>query len=288
MITVSAYAKINLALEVLAKREDNYHEIVSIMQTVCLKDVLTFEVADEISLKCDVEGLGNSDNLVQKAAELLKSETGYSGGVQAKLLKGIPVSAGLGGGSSDAAATLKGLNTLWQLGLSIDDLASLGVVLGSDVPFFLHGGTAMVHGRGEKVRVMPPSELGWVIILVPAISLPEKTAELYARVTCEDYTRGALTRKLEARIRSKGDVPSQLLFNVFDNVALDAFPSLAQYRDVLYSLGVREIHVAGSGPALYAPILRKEIGTAVQAILEYRYGWQAYLTSTCTFDKSLT
>ena len=210
------------------------------------------------------------------------------GGVHVELYKEIPVSAGLGGGSSDAAATLKGLNSLWQLDLSTDELSLFGATLGSDVPFFLHGGTAMVHGRGENVRVMPPTDLAWVIILVPAISLPEKTAELYARVTCEDYTRGALTRKLEARIRSKGDVPPQLLFNVFDNVALDAFPALAQYRDVLYSLGVREIHVAGSGPALYAPILRKEVGTAVQAILEYRYGWQAYLTSARTFDKSLT
>jgi len=288
MITVNAYAKINFALEVLGKREDKYHEIVSIMQTVSLKDVLTFEDAEDISLNCDVKGLSNSDNLVQKAAKLLKTETGYSGGVHVELYKEIPVSAGLGGGSSDAAATLKGLNSLWQLDLSTDELSLFGATLGSDVPFFLHGGTAMVHGRGEKVRVMPPTDLEWVIILVPAISLPRKTAELYSKVTCGDYTKGALTRKLETRIRGKGDLPPQLLFNVFDDIALSVFYGLDQYWDVFHSLGVREIHLAGSGPALYAPISLKEIGTAVQAILEYRYGWQAYLTSTRIFNEPLT
>ena len=288
MITVSAYAKINFALEVLGKREDNYHEIASIMQTVSLKDVLIFEDAEEISLNCDVKELSNSDNLVQKAAELLKTETGYSGGAHVELHKGIPVSAGLGGGSSDAAATLKGLNALWKLDLSMDELILFGAMLGSDVPFFLHGGTAMVHGRGEKVRVMPPTDLEWVIILVPAISLPRKTAELYSRVTSGNYTKGALTRKLETRIRGKGDLPPQLLFNVFDDIALSAFNGLDQYWDVFHSLGVREIHLAGSGPALYAPISLKEIGTAVQAILEYRYGWPAYLASTRIFDEPLT
>lgn len=280
MITVNAYAKINLTLEVLNKRGDGYHDIASIMQTVDLSDTLTFEAAGDISLDCDVTELDTSDNLALKAAELLKAETGYSGGVHIALSKGIPMSAGLGGGSSDAAATLKGLNTMWELGLSTDELTPLAAQLGSDVPFFLHGGTAMVHGRGEKVRPMPPADLEWVIILSPAISVPEKTAALYAKLTDADYTKGALTRKLEARIRGGSDVPPQFLFNAFDDVVLDAFPGLRKYWDTLHSLGAREIHIAGSGPALYAPVSRKEVGTAIQTLLQHRYGWEAHLVRT--------
>ena len=285
MIAVSAYAKINLALEVLNKREDGYHEIASIMQTVDLSDILAFEAADTITLDCDVVELRTKDNLALKAAELLKAETGYSGGAHVVLSKGIPVSAGLGGGSSDAAATLKGLNTMWELGLSIEELTPLAARLGSDVPFFLHGGTAMVHGRGEKVRPMPPADLEWVIILAPAISVPRKTAALYSKLTGSDHTKGALTRKLEARIRGGSHVPPQFLFNAFDDVALDTYPGLRQYWDTLHSLGAREIHIAGSGPALYAPVSRKEVGTAIQALLQHRYGWEAHLVRTQARDE---
>ena len=284
MTTINAYAKINLTLEALNRRVDGYHETASIMQTVDLTDTLTFEAADDISLDCDVAELRAPDNLALKAAALLKAKTGYPGGAHIELTKGIPISAGLGGGSSDAAATLKSLNTVWDLEMSVDELMPLAARVGADVPFFLHGGTAMVHGRGEKVRPMPPADLKWVIILAPALSMPRKTEALYSELTDADYTKGALTRKLEARIRGGGDVPPQFLFNVFDNLGLDVFPCLRQYWDTLHSLGAREIHVAGSGPALYAPVSRKEVGVAIQAMLEHRYGWDAYLVSARTPD----
>ena len=137
--------------------------------------------------------------------------------------------------------------------MSVDELMPLAARVGADVPFFLHGGTAMVHGRGEKVRPMPPADLKWVIILAPALSMPRKTEALYSELTDADYTKGALTRKLEARIRGGGDVPPQFLFNVFDNLGLDVFPCLRQYWDTLHSLGAREIHVAGSGPRALRP-----------------------------------
>ena len=143
-LTLKARAKVNLTLEVLGRREDGYHDIASIIQTIDLCDTLSLEPADSILFECDKPELQSQDNLALKAAYLLKASTGYDGGARITLLKGIPVSAGLGGGSSDAAATLTGLNTFWGLGLPLDELIPLAAQLGSDVPFFLHGGTAMV------------------------------------------------------------------------------------------------------------------------------------------------
>ena len=297
MLTLKAYAKVNLTLEVLGRREDGYHELVSVIQTIDLCDTLTLERSDAITLECDKPELQSPDNLALRAATLLREDSGSGNGVRISLRKGIPTAAGLGGGSSDAAATLKGLNRLWGLGLSIEDLSPLAAQLGSDVSFFLHGGTAMVHGRGELVRPLPPADLNWMVLLIPSLPVseptasavgggprqgrpnPQKTASMYGMLAEANYTRGALTRKLEARIRGGGDVPSQFLFNVFDAVAFDAFPGLESYWNAFYQLGAREIHLAGSGPSLFAPVSRKEVGTALHLMLAHRYGWDAYLAS---------
>jgi 4-diphosphocytidyl-2-C-methyl-D-erythritol kinase len=279
-VELKAYAKVNLTLEVLGKRDDGYHEIASIVQTIGLYDSITLAVADEMSLECDRPELVSPDNLALKAAALLKQETGCDQGASIRIQKNIPVSAGLGGGSSDAAATLTGLNHQWGLGLATEDLLLLAARLGSDVPYFLHGGTAMISGRGELVRPLPPADLEWIILLNPAIDLPDKTASVYAGISPYHYTGGLLTRKLEARIRGGGDVPPQFLFNTFDSVAPEAFPGLDGYWQAFYSLGAREIHVAGSGPSLFAPVSRREQGTAVALMLRHKYGWDARLVPT--------
>ena len=276
---MKAHAKVNLTLEVLRRREDGYHEMASIIQTIDLHDTLTLEPDDRITLECSVPELVSSDNLVLKAAHLLKDTAGYGKGARISLVKGIPVSAGLGGGSSDAAAALKGLNCLWGLGLSLDELMLVAAQLGSDVPFFLHGGTAMVQGRGEHVRPLAPADLEWLVVLAPEIELPDKTSFVYSRLSPSSYSAGHLTRKLEARIRGGGDVPPQFLFNAFDDLARDTFPGLDSYWDTFFALGAREIHVAGSGPALFAPVSRKEQGIALKSILRHRHGWRAHLVS---------
>lgn len=278
VLTVKAYAKVNLTLEVLGRRDDGYHDIVSIMQTVDLADTLTLEEADGITLECDDPTLAGADNLALKAARLLADETGVKRGVRITLRKGIPVAAGLGGGSADAAAVLLGLDRLWKPKLPPERLSSLAAKLGSDVPFFLHGGTAMVQGRGEVVRPMPPADIKWLVVLTPAINIPSKTAALYARLTQGDYTRGMLTRKLEARIRGGGDVPAQFLYNAFDAVALTAFSGLEAYWKAFESLGAREVHLAGAGPSIFALVPQKEVGTALVLLLRHR-GWQAYLAA---------
>ncbi len=278
-LVVNAYAKVNLTLEVLGRRPDGYHEIVSVMQTVDLHDVVELTPADDLALECDRPELETPDNLALRAAAALRAEAGVRDGARVRLRKAIPVSAGLGGGSSDAAATLLGLNRLWGLGMSPGDLAPTAAALGSDVPFFLRGGTAMVQGRGERVRPLPGVNLEWLLIVAPAIQVPNKTAALYAALPPSSHTAGHLTRKLEARIRGDGDVPPQLLFNAFDDVAEEAYPGIREYLDALHALGAREVHLAGSGPSLYTPVSRREQGTAIQLVLQHRYGWEAHLVS---------
>ena len=182
MVTVKAHAKVNLTLEVLGRREDGYHDIVSIMQTIDLRDTLRLEPADTITLHCDRVDLLSPDNLALKAANLLRKVTGCDKGARITLQKEIPVAAGLGGGSSDAAATLQGLNLLWELGLSVDGLMSLAMQLGSDVPFFMRGGTAMASGRGERIRPLPDADLPTMVVLSPAIDIPLKTASIYGKL----------------------------------------------------------------------------------------------------------
>ncbi len=281
MLTRKAHAKINLTLEVLGRRDDGYHEVATIMQTIDLHDTVTLTPSDDITLTCSDPSLESTDNLAFRAAQLLQAESGHSGGVHIHIDKAIPVSAGLGGGSSDAAATLRGLNDLWQLGIDTSRLETLAAGLGSDVPFLLRGGTAIALGRGERIRHLPPADVQWMVVVTPDVAhtgdTPSKTAALYGKLTPMNYTRGFLTRKLEARIRNEHDVPAQFLFNVFDDVAFDGYPGLEECWNTFQELGAREIHISGSGPSFYALMPRREVGTAIQLLLRHKHGLNAHL-----------
>lgn len=255
MLKYLAPAKINLVLEVLARRKDGYHEIRSLMQTISLCDVLSFELAEEISLECTEPSLQTSDNLVVKAAELLKEVTDCHKGVKIRLEKRIPTGAGLGGGSSDAATTLLALNQLWELGMATSDLAQLAVRLGSDVPFFTHNkGTALVEGRGEKVTPLP-SVTGWFVLLVPPLpKLPQKTKQLFAQLRKQHFSKGEFVNKALEELSKDRQASFSLLFNVFDKIAFDAFPGLEGWWKRFERAGAGHIHLAGSGPALFAPV----------------------------------
>lgn len=284
MITMRAHAKINLTLEVLGKRDDGYHDIASILQTVSLHDTLTFEESDGITLDCDRPELATPDNLVLGAAHLLRDFAGVSSGAAIHLDKKIPVAAGLGGGSSDAASTLLALNRLWGLELTNADLLPLAAQVGSDVPFFLYGGTGRVFGRGERVEPLPPADLRWAVILTPRIDVSNKTATMFSRIGPMSYTNGGLTRKLAARLSSKGDTPPQFLFNAFDDVARESLPGLDEYWDTFHAVGAREIHLCGAGPSLFAPVSTRHHATAIQLLLQHRHGWESHLVSMVDRD----
>ncbi|MBM4451741.1 MAG: 4-(cytidine 5'-diphospho)-2-C-methyl-D-erythritol kinase [Chloroflexi bacterium] len=280
MLSLLAPAKINLVLEVLGKRNDGYHEIRSLMQTVSLCDVLSFKLAEGVSLECDQPSLQNKDNLVLRAAELLREACACSKGVNIKLEKRIPHGSGLGGGSSDAAVTLLALNKLWALELSLSELVALGIRLGSDVPFFFHRGTALVEGRGERVTPVSQSLPQWFVLLIPPLPRPpQKTKQLYSRLNKSHYTNGSQTARALEALPGTGQLPSSLLYNVFDAIALEAFPGLEEYWGILERIGATNIHLAGSGPTLFA-------ATAIEARAEkwhqqlQEQGLESYCIST--------
>ena len=254
MIHISAPAKVNLVLEVLSKREDGYHEIRSLIQTIDLCDDLYFEADSEMHFECNVDALQTSDNLVLKAAELLKDTYNYERGAKIRLEKVIPSSAGLGGGSSDAAMTLLALNRLWRLRLKREDLLQLAARLGSDVPFFLTWGMALVKGRGEIVVPLPSTPIPWFVILIPPLeAVPEKTKSAYSRLKKKNFTEGQYMSKVMQSWSIDYHISPEKLFNVFDEIAFEAFPELDKYWRNFEEAGAGNIHLAGSGPSLFAP-----------------------------------
>ncbi len=274
-----APAKINLTLEVLGKRDDGYHEVHSLVQAIGLYDTLSFEPADAISLECTEPSLETSDNLVIQAAELLKSVSNCRKGAMIKLEKRIPWGAGLGGGSSDAAATLLALNRLWETGLLTSDLVNLAARLGSDVPFFIHSGTALVQGRGERVTPLSVSIPGWFVLLIPPLPKPvRKTQQLYSRLDARHFTGGQFTYRA-LKILSRGEkITPALLFNIFDRVAFDAFPGLDTDWKRFEQAGATDIHLVGSGPALYTLVNSEDEAVSIRRQL-CQQGLEAYSVS---------
>ena len=280
MLTSLAPAKINLVLEVLGKRDDGYHEIRSLVQTISLCDTISFELASGISLDCTEPSLQTSDNLAVQAAKMLREASGCKKGVKIELEKRIPWGAGLGGGSSDAAITLLALNKLWTLELATPNLVELAAKLGSDVPFFIHKGTALVEGRGEKVTPLVTSPPSWFVLLLPPLpKMPRKTQQLYARLDNHHFTQGQFIGKaLEAWPENRQISPS-LLFNVFDIIAFDAFPGLEKYWRCFEEAGAIDIHLGGSGPAIFAPVDSETSAEELHHRL-CQQGLEAYFVST--------
>lgn len=281
MLTLPAPAKINLTLEVLARKQDGFHEIRSVIQTINLCDTLQFTEGDDIEIKCDFEDWIAERSLIQRAISLLRGETGYSGGVTIALGKCIPLLSGLGGDSSDAAATLRGLNVIWKLGLSPLELESYARRLGSDVTYFLYRGTALLQGQGEVVAPLPPLPSMWVVLLVPPVPCTYgKTGQLYASLESSHFTKGQATEELLAVLTSGEAAAGSLpLFNVFDSVAAGVYAGLDEYREKFLNAGAREIHLAGSGPALFTLLEDKARAGAIYQCLR-EAGLESYLTET--------
>lgn len=279
MLTINAYAKINLTLEVLGRREDGYHNITSVMQTIDLCDEISLVESDRVTLRSNLSSLETPSNLVLKAADILKEHTGYSGGAEIYLNKYIPMSSGLGGGSSDAAATLKALVQLWQLSLPKEELSCLAGALGSDVTYFIIGNTAIVNGRGEQVQQLPPLQTEHLVVVAPTLDIPNKTANMYANLGIEEHTDGETSVNLRRCIEERGRPSSKLLFNAFEAVAFRMFPPLDTYREQMLNAGAHSVHLAGSGPAMYSLVSSKRKAMVMASKLR-RAGYRAYATST--------
>jgi 4-diphosphocytidyl-2-C-methyl-D-erythritol kinase len=283
MLTVLAPAKLNLTLEVLAKRPDGFHEIRSVVQTINLYDSFRFQSNENIEFDCADPNWIPAVSLVSKAVGLLRKTTGCSKGVKIEVDKRIPLVSGLSGDSSDAAAVLLGLNRLWGLGLSLSELVELAPQLGSDVAFFLYGGTALLKGRGEVVTPLPSfPHMRVVVMLPPVVRMPGKTGQLYASLKPSHYTRGEVTDRLVALLTGRSLKEERLigeLFNVLDDVAPDSFAGLGEYREQFLKAGAQQVHLAGSGPALFTLVKDTAQAEKIYRHLQER-GLESYLTDT--------
>lgn len=252
-----AYAKINLALDVTGKRPDGYHEVSMIMQAVSLYDILSFSPSEtEIRLTCNLPGLEcDSTNLAYRAAELLRQHCGISKGIHIHLEKRIPLAAGLAGGSSDAAAVLRGLNRLWELGLEPAELEQLAAQLGSDVPFCLWGGTAHATGRGEILSPLPDYPGLGVLLVHPAIEV--STAGVYGKFDWKAWSKRPATDRNIDKVRRAVMEKSfaaltENLFNALETVTIAAHPQIATIKKQLHAAGADGVLMSGSGPTVFA------------------------------------
>jgi 4-diphosphocytidyl-2-C-methyl-D-erythritol kinase len=281
-----APAKINWTLEALGRPDSyrGYHEVRTVMQTVEPCDSLDIGPANGLQLEVEGRRGVSEDDLILRAAAAL--DEGGGRGACIRVSKRIPVAAGLGGGSSDAAVALRGLNELWKLGHSDAQLAEAGAGLGADVPFFVYGGTGLAEGRGERVTSLPEPPPVWLVLLAPPFELPEKTKRMYAALTPDDFSDGSRTEALVGRIRGGGQIDDSGLYNVFERVAYEVFAGLDAYRDALLAAGARHVHLAGSGPALFALGADEDAARSVHARLRLP-GGQAFVVRTLRAAEAL-
>jgi 4-diphosphocytidyl-2-C-methyl-D-erythritol kinase len=281
-ITIKAYAKINLGLDVLRKREDGYHDVCMIMQSLDLHDTITIRKAAEtgITIHTNLSSLPNDkNNLIYKAAALFLEALSISDGLDITLEKRIPVAAGLAGGSSDAAATLKGLNELYQSGLSKEELMKLGVKIGADVPYCILLGTALSEGIGEILTPLAPLPDCYVLLVKPDFSVSTKyvyeNLKLSYPVTHPDIP------SMLAYL-NKGDLSglTRKLDNILQTVTIKEYPLITDIKDQMLDLGAMASLMSGSGPTVFGLYKNKSLAEKAYAFfMEHKeYGGQVFLT----------
>ncbi|MCG7337480.1 4-(cytidine 5'-diphospho)-2-C-methyl-D-erythritol kinase [Sporosarcina sp. ACRSM] len=252
MLYEKAPAKINLTLDVLHKRPDGFHEVEMVMTTVDLADRVWLRPAENgnIIIKASERFVPNDrKNLAYQAAELLQQRYDIQKGVEITLEKSIPVAAGLAGGSSDAAATLRGLNRLWNLGLSADKLAELGASIGSDVSFCVHGGTALATGRGEKIQSLPAPPNCWVILAKPPISV--STADIYGNLRLSKMDHPDTASMMDALRQGDYEKMCASVGNILEPVTMSIHPQVAVLKEQMKKFGADAVLMSGSGPTVF-------------------------------------
>ncbi len=280
--TQRAYAKINIGLDVLRRRADGYHEVKMIMQTVDIYDELVLERRKEpgIELRMDNSELpSGGDNLICRAADLLFREKKITEGVNISLTKRIPIAAGMAGGSADAAAALRGLNELFDMGYSLKELQALGVGLGADIPYCLAGGTMLSEGIGEILTPLPAPPAAHLVIAKPDINV--STAFVYGNLHAD---RLAWHPDIDGMIAAlqKGDLDgiTGRLGNVLETVTVKAHPVIEQIRELLRKQGAENALMSGSGPTVFGIFKEKETAArAAEAVERGRLAKQIFVTT---------
>ncbi|MBO8157662.1 MAG: 4-(cytidine 5'-diphospho)-2-C-methyl-D-erythritol kinase [Bacillaceae bacterium] len=252
MLYEKAPAKINLALDVLHKRDDGYHEVNMIMTTIDLADRIELEPIDtnEIIISSDNRFVPDDQrNLAYKAALKIKEKFGIKQGVRISIDKQIPVAAGLAGGSSDAAAVLRGLNKLWDLQLNHEQLAEMGAEIGSDVPFCVYGSTACARGRGEKIQELPPPPPCWVVLAKPAIGVSTKV--VYENLSFENLNHPDIEGMKKAIEQRDYKQMTGKMGNVLETVTFELHPEVQHIKEHMRKAGADNVLMSGSGPTVF-------------------------------------
>lgn len=280
---VMAYAKVNLLLDVLYRRDDGYHEVEMVMQTIGLSDRVSLEPAEQYTLHTD-SGLIPHDqtNLALKAA-LSMGEHFQTPPVAVTLHKRIPVAAGLAGGSTDAAAVLMGMNALFDLRLDTAQLMTLAAELGSDVPFCLSGPTALATGRGEKLKPLPECPKLWLVLVKPPFGV--STPSVYQHLDFTQLTRHPDTRAyLEALERQEVQTLLQAMSNVLEQSTFGLHPQVAEVKRQMQSLGGTYTLMSGSGPTVFSAFSQKQEAIAFYHRCQQHFE-QVYWTETVTSEQ---
>ena len=289
-IQLKALAKINLGLDVLRRREDGYHEVKMIMQTISLHDDLEIRriKTPEIQVKTNLYYLPtNENNLVYKAAKLLMDEFGIKEGVAIQLKKRIPVAAGMAGGSTDGAAVLWGMNQMYGLGLSRQELMERGVKLGADVPYCVQRGTALAEGIGERLSVLPSMPKCTILIAKPGISVSTKF--VYENLHANDLKpeqHPDVDRMIEAMKEKNLDLLCERMGNVLETVTIPAYPVIQEIKEHMMACGAAGAMMSGSGPTVFgifhSPVQAK---AAMKDLKVNGLAKQLYLTTPYTVKR---
>ncbi|HQZ82845.1 MAG TPA: 4-(cytidine 5'-diphospho)-2-C-methyl-D-erythritol kinase [Pyrinomonadaceae bacterium] len=277
--SLPSFAKINWTLRVLGKRSDGYHELFTVFQTISLRDRIEFEDAGTLSLTCsDLRIPTTGDNLILRAAEMLGAATGVKKGARIHLEKQIPSPGGLGGGSSNAAVALIGLSRLWEVD-TLRILPHIAAGLGSDVPFFLCGGTAIGTGRGEIIEAIEDIPSDSLLIVTPEAAVP--TAHIFARFRAETLTRTARNHTLSvcrAEAEMLEPVASELV-NDLEGVVFEAFPEVARVKTALLELGAVNAVLCGSGASVLGVFDKQETRQTAKKALDSESTWRKFAVS---------
>lgn len=275
-VKIKAFAKVNLVLDVIGRRPDGYHEVEMILQSIDLHDDLVFIPASTVTLEIKGERLPVDDrNIIVRAANKLLAQAGLNAGARILLQKRIPVGAGLGGGSADAAATLVGLNRLWGLGLSRLELEKIGATLGADVPFCLRGGTVLATGIGEQLTDLPPLPSLPVFLAKPPFNV--STAHIYRNLVLTAADRHPEVQRIATLIR-EGDYQAIPRYwgNRLEEVTLNLYPALKEVMDWLRNKGL-PVRMSGSGPTLFVFGADWAPESQAQVVADLRRkGWWTY------------
>lgn len=276
-ITLKAPAKVNYLLDVIRRRPDGYHDLRMVMQRVNLTDEIAITLTDTpgITVTCGRIGVPDGPgNIAWKAADTLLELSGDSHGAEISITKNIPVAAGLGGGSSDAATVLMGMNELLELGLSDQRLMQIGVKLGADVPFFIFKKTALAEGIGEELTPMPKMPAAWVLLVNPGVHV--STAWVYKNLQLTN--RGELA-KLPSLYGSVKDICS-IFANDLEAVTIPAFPVIADIKDSMQRHGALGAMMSGSGPTVFGLYQDKETAELARAAITKSNDWFAAVVET--------